>query len=115
MLDWKIYYGDRSTVSNLDCSPEQVPKRNVQGILVRDDNVGRRVERQTDNYVWKENGWVGVDQFGLFDYLIDPGFKIVLFGRTIGYNEYSALIDLMVHDPDFPVKSGFTPLERRTG
>jgi hypothetical protein len=47
-----------------------------------------------------------VDKFGLFDYLIEPGFKVVLFGRTLTDDEYRAVWDKVCRDPDLPPKSG---------
>lgn len=115
MIDWRIYYGDGSTVTSADCAPEDVPKRNVQCIVRPDEDAGRLVERENDNYVWdySRNNWKGVDQFGLYDYLIEPGVKIVLFGRTISEAEYSAILERATSDPDLPPKSAWRKTERR--
>lgn len=113
--EWKIRYGDGSIYSNLDGPPEQAPKRNVQTITVSSGLVGRRIERENDYYIWtpENGGWRGVDQFGLYDYLIDPGHKIVLFGRMLNNEEYRRLYNEAINDPDFPHKSARYPDERR--
>lgn len=114
-MDWRIYYGDGSTVTSDDCTPSVVPKRNVQCIVRPDPDVGRLVERENDYYVWcdQRDNWKGVDQFGLFDYLIEPGVKIVLFGRTLIESEYKEVLMRAVNDPDMPPKSAWHKHERR--
>ena len=109
---WKIYYSD-STYSDEDGPPELAPKRNVQTIAVADKTVGRRIERGNDFYIYTDHGWRGCDQFGLFDYLIDPGNKIVLFGRSLAYDEYCAVLSRATQDPDLPPKSAQFDGEKR--
>lgn len=113
-MQWKIYYSD-GTYSSEDGPPELAPKRDVQTIAVADDTVGRRIERGNDYYIYdKSRGtWRGVDQFGLFDYLILPGSKIVLFGRTLSDDDYRAVWKRAAHDLDLPAKSAFHPDERK--
>lgn len=114
-MKWIIYYGDGSRYTNEDGVPELAPKRNVQAIAVADDKVGRRIERSNDFYVYvPDRGiWRGVEQFGLYDYMIDDGFKIVLFGRTLADKEYSDVWHRATHDTELPLKSAFTPDERK--
>lgn len=113
-MEWKIFYS-ASTYSDEDGPPELAPKRDVQTIAVANDVAGVRIERGTDFYIWvpERGGWRGVEQFGLYDYLIDPGFKIVLFGRVLSENDYGAVWKLAAHDPDLPAKSAFLPDERK--
>ena len=103
-----IYYGNGTIVKDEDCLPENVPKRDVQVVLVESERVGRRVERMSDFYIWtpERGGWRGVDNFGLFDYLIDPGEKIVLFGRTLSTDDFSDIMVKATQDPYLPAKSG---------
>lgn len=114
-MQWKIYYGDGSTYSDLDGPPELAPKRDVQAIPHTSGLTGHRVERTNDYYVWtpERGGWRGVDQFGLFDYLIEPGVKIVLFGRMLNNEEYRAILAQSSRDPDLPKRSAWMPEERR--
>lgn len=113
-INWKIYYSD-NTYSNLDGLPEHAPKRDVQAIAVVENSTGYRIERENDYYVWwpENGGWRGVDQFGLYDYLILPGYKIVLFGRMLNNDQYKDILNRAAKDPDLPRKSAYTKDERR--
>ena len=113
-MQWKIYYGDGTTFSSKDGEAREAPRRNIQCIVRADDEVGRYIERMNDFYVWcsERNNWKGVDQFGLYDYLLYEFFPLVLFGRTITEKEYKALYDRAVSDPDMPTKSAKSPHER---
>lgn len=113
-MEWKIFYQE-STYSSKDGLPEHAPKRNVQVIAVQDESLGKRIERSNDYYIWTpSNGkWRGVDQFGLFDYLIEPGYKIVLFGRTLSDDEYRAIWDRVLNDTEMPPKSAISLDERK--
>lgn len=110
-MEWKIFYSN-STYSSDDGPPELAPKRDVQTVAVADDTCGRRIERGDNFYVYR-HGWRGCDQFGLYDYLIEPGYKIVLFGRSLTDDEYRAVWDRAAKDPDLPPKSAIHPDERR--
>lgn len=66
------------------------------------------------DYYWPLSGeWWGGDLFGLFQYLIEPGWSKVLFGQTIGNREFRAVLKRACEDPDFPVKSGWRRDERK--
>jgi len=114
MLHWKIFYSD-SSYTDQDGSPENAPKRDVQAIAVEDEVAGRRIERSENHYIWvPDRGcWRGVDKFGLYDYLIDPGYKVVLFGRTLSEEEYSAAWTRIAKDDYLPAKSAILRNERR--
>lgn len=114
-MQWVIHYGDGSRYTDEDGAPELAPKRNVQAIAVADERLGRRIERSNDFYVYvPDRGiWRGVEQFGLYDYLVDNGFKIVLFGRTLTDEEYSLAWKRAVSDPYLPPKSAKSPSERK--
>lgn len=114
-MQWKIYYSN-STYSDEDGPPASAPKRDVQAIVVRDDAIsGRYIERSNDYYIWTPHngGWRGVDMFGLFDYLSEPGTKIVLFGRTLMNEAFAKIWQRASKDQDLPAKSAFLPNERR--
>jgi hypothetical protein len=113
MPRWVIYYGDGSTQSSEDCSPWEVPARNVQIIAQEDESVGQRFERSSDYYWWTEEGWRGGDIFGLFDYLIEPGHKRVLFGRSINLSEYQAIVQRAQVTDLLPRKSAWHEWERK--
>jgi len=111
-MRWQIFYGDGSDYKDCDGPPELAPKRNVQTIANENELVGRRLERGDNFYVWTEHGWRGCDQFGLFDYLIDPGAKVVLFGKSLSDGEYRAILDLSARSDYLPQKSARHPEER---
>jgi len=117
-VNWKIYYGDDSTFSDQDGSPWCAPARNVQVIVMSDKDHGWRTQAGDDYYVWDcrdgETRWWGLkDRFGLYDYLIEPGYKRVLFGRTITSDRFSVIFKRASNDPDFPKKTAFANKERK--
>lgn len=83
----RIFYGDGSVFDDENGNP---PARDVQVIIQADDVVGAYALSGHDYYVRQGTEWVGVDIFGLFDYLLDSG--LVLFGRTITNDEYRKLL-----------------------
>lgn len=107
-MEWQIFYGDGTTFSDEDGGPEEAPARDVQ-VIVQDckQHISELVTGG-DYYIW-EGRWRAVDLFGLYDYLIEPGWKVVLFGRMISQDEYSEL----VHRANI-VKTGWLPRERKT-
>ena len=116
-MNWKIYYGDGTTFSDQDGTPFIAPARDVQVIVMNDKNHAWRTQAGNDYYVWDDRGdgarWWGVDQFGMYDYLIDPGYKRVLFGRTVTSNQFDNIFRLASNDPDFPKKTAFANRERK--
>lgn len=58
---WKIYYGNGNTFSDKDGSPWWSPKIDVQVIAVKDPEVGRRLIFGQSYYIYKDDGWLGVD------------------------------------------------------
>ena len=113
-MKWKIFYPDGASYSSDDGDPALAPKRGVQAIAVTDSMIGRRIERSENFYIWTpaNGGWRGADKFGLFDYLIDPGYKIVLFGRTLSEDEYRKIWDRVSNDSDLPPRSAVSSSER---
>ena len=110
-MDWKIFYSDGRTYSG---PPELAPKTQVQAIIVKDDLIGRRIESSVDQYIYspERGGWRGVDKFALWEYLSEPGFKIVLFGSVMPDADFRQLWDKISKDKDLPPKSGNLRSER---
>jgi len=110
-VDWKIFYADGSTFSG---NPELAPKTKVQAIIVKDELIGRRVESSRDQYIYspERGGWRGVDAYALYEYLTEPGFKIVLFGSVMIDSDYRELWGKITQDSDLPPKSGTLRTER---
>jgi len=109
---WRVYYGDGTTFSNEDGFVYNVPTRNVQVIVQHSKEHGIELISSTDYYIWNNNRWYGVDQFGLYDYLIDPGWKRVLFGRMLTKEEYNAIWSLVSEEAK-EEKTAFEKWERR--
>lgn len=111
---WKIFYQE-GTYSSLQGTPEFAPKSGVQAIIVTDARVGRRVESAEDFYIWtpENGGWRGANHFRLAEYLQEPGYKLVLFGRTISDKAYAEVMARASNDPELPPKSGWLKTERR--
>lgn len=116
-MHWQAYYGDNSTFGSHDGSPWVAPARNVQVIIQEDPDHGWYTQSGGDYYVWDDRGdgprWWGVDIFGLFDYLIDPGHKRVLFGRTVTGQRFGEIFAKAQADPEWGKKAAFRRGERR--
>lgn len=112
-MRWRVYYDDGSTYSDEDGPVALTPALGVQVIVKRDtadpiDNVGRRVLDRADFYWWsdQQDEWYGGDSFGLWDYLQRPGWKKVLFGRSIPTERFTEIRKRALDDPEFPPYSG---------
>lgn len=112
MAKWLIFYGDNTTFSDQDGPPDQVPSNNVQVIAVEDEDCGRVLLNSKDYYWWTGNTWKTGDIFGLYDYLLQPGWKRVLFGRTIDNHEYQAILAKAGENNYLPSKSARRSWER---
>jgi len=82
---YRVYYADRPPVDGDGPSTDLEP-RGVQAIVQDHPEVGVEISTGSDYYVWRGGRWVGVDKFGLYDYLLESG--LVLFGRTVTSGEY---------------------------
>jgi len=109
-MTWRIYYGNNTIYEG---SVEDAPARDVQVIAQSSPEHGWLAVSGRDYYVWRDGLWFGVDKFGLYDYLIEPGWKRVLFGRTLTTEEYNRIWQQMMNDPELPTKTGGTKGERR--
>ena len=103
-----IYYGDGSVYKSTDSSGYE--SRDIQVIVQENEDVGWYTVTGSDYYIWRDNKWIGVDIFGLFDFLLDS--KIVLFGRTIDGDEYEEICMRAIKDMN-TTKSATMPEERK--
>lgn len=110
-MKWCVYYGDGAKFSDKDGGPELVPARDVQVIAQVSKEHGWEAVAGNDYYIWRDGRWYGVDKFGLFDYLVDPGWKRVLFGRMLTKDEYNAVWAQV--SQDMPDKTAFEKWERK--
>jgi hypothetical protein len=111
-MRWRIYYGDGSTYDSRDGAAWNAPARDCQMVAVADPDHGWFLCRSDDFYwyVAASDEWVGGDNFGLWDYLIEPGPKRVLFGRTISNAQFQAIFERACAEW---TKTGFRPHEQR--
>jgi hypothetical protein len=84
MLNWRIYYGDGSTFDNTNGPPEAAPCGGVQFVAYNDEDNRPRLCHDKDYYIFEDGRWFGVDAAGFWQYMGEPGFKVVKFGRMIG-------------------------------
>ena len=107
VLRWRIYYGDESTIDSSQCDVYDLPVLNVQVAACHTDDpehsTGLMPIHRKDYYWWEPSeestgGWGGGDLFGLFDYLMRPGPRKVLFGRTIETETYKRIIKRACED-----------------
>lgn len=115
---WRIYYSDKTYISNEDCSPYSVERRGDVQVIVQDNKgVGWYTQSGDDYYVWDDRGrgarWWGVDRFGLYSYLKKPGMKCILFGETIENEDFYDIIRMIKEDETLPPKAGYLNKERQ--
>jgi len=112
---WKIYYGDGAEyggAGNNDAST--APTLNVQAIAQEADiAIGRKTVSRYDFYWYCNDEWFGGDLFGLFDYLVQPGYKVVKFGRAINRLEFEKILNRAVTDTDLIPKVAWESCEKR--
>jgi hypothetical protein len=102
MVEWRIYYGDGTTLDSSEVQDlYQVPGLNVQAIAQVDGHIGRYVLHHMDFYWWVEGQWHQGDHFGLWDYLQRPGPKKVIFGRSLDNVSYQKIVNRALYDEDF--------------
>jgi hypothetical protein len=82
---WRLYYDDGSTWEG---PVEAAPGLGVVVVLMTDFVIVGH-----DFYCWHadQGRWWGADQAGLWDYLQQPGWKKVLFGRTVSNEQYGRI------------------------
>ena len=106
MVQWRVYYGDGSTYSNVDGPPESAPCTRVIAVAWYDEDGRRKICHQADYYVHyiAEKRWASADMSGLLQYLMEPGLKIVKFGREIGDLAYRNVMTKALGD--LPLERG---------
>ena len=59
-----------------------------------DEDRRRRLAHGSDYYIWAGAGrWYGSDAAGFWQYMGEPGFKVVKFGRMIGDLAFRAVME----------------------
>lgn len=93
-------------------TPDELPALDVQVVAVAHPVVGVRLWCAKDYYWYEGDTWIGGDTFGLWDYLSRPGWKRVLFGRTISDTAYETICRAAWAETADPVKHGWLPDEQ---
>ena len=109
MPDFRIYYDGGYTYAG---KPEIAPAFGVLVIVERSKNFGRILHSNKDYFVWLGKRWLCVDYIGLLDYLAQPGWKKVLFGRMVDDDYYNEVMKVALEDKDFPIKTAKANWER---
>jgi len=97
-MSWVIYYSDNTTISDWDVSPYRIERRADVQVIIQDSPEHKWFTLSGyDFYVWDCRGdkaqWFEADHFGLDHYLLQPGFKCVLFGTRIDKKRFREIFD----------------------
>jgi len=95
---FKIFYENGTTYDNKSGPLDRAHKQGVVIILMEDIDEGQRFESDSDFYCYFPHGWVGVSQYGLYDYLASPGTKLVLFGRVVSNEKRNSIFNTAMLD-----------------
>jgi hypothetical protein len=106
-MTYRVYYSDGGIYESGATPP---PPRDVQVIIQEHPDIGWHTQSGHDFYVWRGGRWVGVDDFGLYDFLLDTG--LVLFGRTMITAEFQEVMTRAIADMG-QEKTGWLRDERR--
>lgn len=114
-MRWVVHYTDGATFSNEDGWPADAPGWHVQAIAQEDETVGVLIHQGENFYCYDETlfgGWVGCDEYGLAQYLAEPGYKVIKLGHAMPTHEWRDLIAQIKADPRLPEKSARYAHER---
>jgi hypothetical protein len=108
MVRFKVYYD-----GGMEFDSEvggKLPERGVQVIVQDHPDIGWHTQSGYDYYVRRDGRWVGVDLFGLYDWLLDQGD--VLFGRTLSRKQFNEVMAVALKDLG-EAKTGWLRDERK--
>ena len=91
-MKWRVYYDD----GKISLYGDVYNLYGLGVVCILDCHDFPHLHENSDYYVWnfREDGWTGVDIFGLWDYLQDGGMKKVLFGRTVSNSEFNRIHEM---------------------
>jgi hypothetical protein len=96
---WKVYYGNGETFSSEDGFPEDAPCGGVICVAWYDEDNRRHLAHASDYYIYAGEGrWMGCDAAGFWQYMGEPGFKVVKFGRMIGDKAFRSIMSHAMSD-----------------
>ncbi len=116
-LEWRIFYADDATFSNLDGLVQDAPKWGAVAVVQRDSLTNHSVLTGPWFYYWRGQWWATDNDggVGFLDKIVHFVHEIdaVLPGRWIDDEEWNKIIIRAQSDPDFPSRGGWKPNERR--
>ena len=98
MISWRIYYGDGATYSNEDGDAALAPCGGVICVAWYDEDKRRHLAHGTDYYIHDQGRWYGADSAGFWQYMGEPGAKIVKLGRMIGDLKFRSIMSKAMND-----------------
>ena len=110
MPDFRIYYDGGTTY---DGDPYDAPAFGVLVIVEKNANHGRNLVMTKDYFVYLGDRWMSVDFIGMLDYLAQPGYRKVLFGRMVDDEYWYTVVRQAEEDPDFPIRTAYGYNERK--
>ena len=102
--EWRIYYDDGATFSNLDGEPDEAPPFGFICAVGYDETGKRYIMHGWDHYCWDKEAkqWWGMDQYGLIDRLARNLVYAYKQGRTVTKTRFQEIMQDANLDPDFP-------------
>jgi hypothetical protein len=91
-VNWIIFYSDGTRVSNEEMNVGEVKSCEVQAILWWSEDKSWLIIQGYEYYIWKYNRWYGAELGGKEHYLMQPGWKKVLYGDWIPDDRFEAII-----------------------
>jgi hypothetical protein len=90
-LEWRVFYGDGSTFDNLQGSPFDAPRLDVQVIVQKNDTVGWKILNGHDYFYFdpKRDGWQETNEW--HDTLLATYHPLLLFGRRMSRADWSRM------------------------
>lgn len=106
MLQWRIWYADGSTFSNLEGEPWEAPANRVLLIRQRDPQAtgGTSRVQGKDYYLWKNGKWLEVTYDALIFYWFIEKFdhpRACLAGEMVDNDAWVSIVKAAMADPDF--------------
>jgi hypothetical protein len=92
-VNWIIYYSDGTKVSDEEISIGELQSCEVQAILWWNEGEKSWLTISGyEYYIWKYNRWFGAELGGKEHYLMQPGWKKVLYGDWIPDDRFQAVM-----------------------
>lgn len=108
-VTFQVYYRDGSTYSG---DPFLTPTLEAVLVVEKDAEHGRRYVSGFDYLVWEDGRWYGVDQIGMFQYMVRLGPRRVLFGVMMPNEDWNKLVWRARQNTLFPEKTASGPFEQ---